>query len=383
MIKKPLILFFLLSIFFYSCERKNSVKNELQTLLDSTLELYPKAVGIILSIEAPDKGISWSGATGYSDRETKTLIQVDQPGNIASITKLFLSVTIFRLIEEGKLRLDQPIAEVIPERTKLLLVNNGYQPDSIQIGHLLSHKGGLPGIETPKWKEKESTDQGYRWTRDEQLRDAITINKRGEIASEWYYSDVNYLILSEIIEEVSGTSFYLAVRDLLKLDDLGLKQTWFYTLEKNPEKVKNQIHQYKESRNWASSYDDSPTWGLYGPSGIVSTTKDLAYFSKALFGNEIYRNKNTLELMFKDIPTSDGKEIEYIHQDTIQMNYYMGLEEISTSGIHAIGHHGYWGSWMAYFPDDNVHIGLFVLNADVMDQFEMKMMRDVLNILKS
>ena len=383
MIKNTLILFFLLSILFYRCEQKNSVENELQTLLDSTLKKYPKAVGIILSIEAPNIGFSWSGATGYSNRETKTQIQIDQPGNIASITKLYLSVTIFRLIEEGKLRLDQPIAEVIPERTKLLLVNNGYQPDSIQIDHLLSHKGGLPGIETPKWKEKESTDQQYRWTRDEQLRDAITINKRGEIASEWSYSDVNYLILSEIIEEVSGTSFYLAVRDLLKLDDLGLKQTWFYTLEKNPEKVKNQIHQYKESRNWASTYDDSPTWGLYGPSGIVSTTKDLANFSKALFNNEIYSNKKTLALMFTDIPTSDGKEIEYIHQDTIQMNYYMGLEEISTSGIHAIGHHGYWGSWMAYFPDDNVHIGLFVLNADVMDQFEMKMMRDVLNILKN
>ena len=383
MIIKTFILFFLLSILLCCSKEKNYVESQLQTLLDSTLKQYPKAVGIILSIEAPDEGISWSGATGYSNRESETQIQADQPGNIASITKLFVSVAIFRLIEEGKLQLEQPIAEVIPERTGLLLVNNGYQPDSIQIGHLLSHKGGIPGIETSKWKEKESTDQGYRWTRDEQLRDAIIMNERGEIGKEWSYSDVNYLILSEIIEQVTGTSFYLALRELLRLDDLGIRQTWFYTLEKDPEKVKTRIHQYKENRNWASTYEDSPTWGLYGPSGIVSTTEDLANFSKALFGHEIYRNKNTLELMFTDIPTSDGKQIEYIHQDTIQMNYYMGLEEISTSGIHAIGHHGYWGSWMAYFPEENVHIGLFVLNADVMDQFEMKMMRDVLVILKN
>lgn len=372
-------------IMFLSLGCSNHRKREraFQNLIESTLQKHPGAIGIMLHVEAADNNFSWGGATGYSNRDTKTQIQADQPGNIASITKLFLSVAVFRLIEEGKLRLDQPIAEVMPERTRLLLINNGYQPDSIQIGHLLSHKAGMPSIETTKWKEKERRDQGYRWTRDEQLRDAITMNEKGEIGDEWSYSDVNYLILSEIIEEIAGTSFYLAMRDLLRFDDLGLEHTWFYTLEKDPENVKRQIHQYKESRNWASTYDDSPTWGLYGPSGIISTTSDLANFSKALFGNRVYRNKNTLDLMFTDIPTRDGRQIEYIHQDTIQMNYYMGLEEISTTGIHAVGHHGYWGSWMAYFPDENVHIGLFVLNADTMDQFEMKMMIDALDILEN
>ena len=383
MVKKIFIGSFLLLAIFVGCKKENSTENKLQTLLESTLMQYPNAVGIMLSIEAPDKNFSWDGVTGYSNKETKELIQKDQPGMIASITKTFLAVTIFRLIEEGKLSLNQPITEVLPERTRLLMERNGYQPDSITIGHLLSHKGGMPGIETQKWEKKEREDQKYRWTRDEQLQDAFNMNEKGEIGYEWSYSDVNYLLLSEIVEEITGTSFYLAMRDLLQLDDLGLDHTWFYTLEKDPENVKTLIHQYKESRNWASTYDDSPTFGLYGPSGIVSTAGDLAKFSKYLFEGKIYKNENALDLMFTDMPTKNGEKIEYVHQDSIQLNYFMGIEEYSTTGIHAYGHHGYWGSWMAYFPDENVHIGLFVLNADVMDQFEMKMMRNVLDILKT
>ena len=283
MLKKIFIGSFLLLTILNGCKQDNSTENKLQTLLDSTLKQYPDAVGIMLSIEAPDKNFSWDGVTGYSNKETKEPIQKDQPGMIASITKTFLAVTIFRLIEDGKLSLNQPISEVIPERTKLLMERNGYKPDSITIGHLLSHKGGMPGIETQKWKKKEREDQKYRWTRDEQLQDAFNMNEKGEIGYEWSYSDVNYLLLSEIAEEITGTSFYLAIRDLLQLDDLGLDHTWFYTLEKDPINVKTLIHQYKESRNWVSTYDDSPTFGLYGPSGIVSTTGDLAKFSKYLF----------------------------------------------------------------------------------------------------
>ena len=117
----------------------------------------------------------------------------------------------------------------------------------------------------------------------------FNMNEKGTIGYEWSYSDVNYLLLSEIVEETTGTSFYLAMRDLLQLDDLGLDHTWFYTLEKDPKNIKTLIHQYKESRNWASTYDDSPTFGLYGPSGIVSSTGELAKFSKYLFGNKIFK----------------------------------------------------------------------------------------------
>lgn len=382
MVKKIFIISFLLLTISIGCKQENATENKLQTLLDNTLKQYPDAVGIMLSIEAPDKNFSWDGVTGYSNKETKEPVQKDQPGMIASITKTFLAVTIFRLIEEGKLSLNQSISEVMPERTRLLMERTGYQPDSITIGHLLSHKAGMPGIETPKWKKKEREDQKYRWTRDEQLQDAFNMNEKGAIGYEWSYSDVNYLLLSEIVEEITGTSFYLAIRDLIRMDELGLDHTWFYTLEQNPKNIKKLVHQYKESRNWVSSYDDSPTFGLYGPSGIVSTTGNLARFSKYLFEGKIYKNENTLDLMLTDMPTKNGKEIEYVHHDSIQMNSFMGIEEYSTTGIHAYGHFGYWGSWMAYFPDENVHIGLFVLNADEMDEFEMKMMRSVLDILK-
>lgn len=379
------ITFLLLSILYSaitSCYNPTSLEQKLQAVLDSTLQKHPEAVGIMLHIEATDKGISWSGAAGYSDKDTKVALEVDQPGQIGSITKTFVATTIFRLIELGKLKLDQPISEVLHERTLNLMKENGYATDSITIGHLLSHKSGISDITTVKWKEKEKNDLQYRWSRDEQLKDAITMQKKEKPGFEWKYSDVNYLLLSEIIEQLTGTSFYLAMRDLLSFDELGLKNTWFYTLEKDPPETKSRVHQYKENRDWVSTYDESPTWGLYGPAGLVSTPQDLVTFSQALFGGKIYKQKQTLDLMLSDIKTTNGIDVEEILKDTIQYNYLMGLEEITTTGIHFIGHGGYWGTWMAYFPKENIHAGLFVLNADEMEKFEMKLMREILDIVE-
>jgi D-alanyl-D-alanine carboxypeptidase len=122
-----------------SCQEKPAPQEiRLQHILDSIYQEHPNGVGFILHVAAPDQNISWGGAVGYSNRDTKQPLSKDQPGQIASITKTFTAAAIFRLIEQGKMELHQPIKTLLPERTAILLEDNGYNLDSITIAHLLS-----------------------------------------------------------------------------------------------------------------------------------------------------------------------------------------------------------------------------------------------------
>lgn len=381
MVKKVYLIIALLLTLLMGCQENNVIDDKLQSLIELTLKENPNAIGIILHVEAPEKNISWEGAVGYSSRETKDPLYPDQPGRIASCTKTFVATTILRLIEMDKIEINQPIREVLHERTETLLTSKGYVTDSITIGQLLSHKSGMPSTATPKYREKEKNDLYYRWTRDEKIHDAIVMMDKGEPGYSFFYSDLNYLLLSEIIEQVTHTSFYLAMRDLINYDKIGLKHTWFNTLEQQPENTQPRFYQYIESRHWANSYDESMTWGLYGPMGLVSTAEDMAKFMKALFTGQIFEKSETLELMLSDIKTKDGITIEYEYHDQYPSNYYMGIEHIQIDEIEIYGHTGYWGSLMAYIPESNIAVGLFVLNADSNDGFEMELINKTVKII--
>ncbi len=346
----------------FSCQEKSVSKEvKLQTLLDSIYQKHPNGIGFILHVEAPDQNISWGSAVGYSNRQTKEPLNKEQPGQIASITKTFVSATIFRLIENGELNLYEPIRTLVPEKTRVLMIENGYNLDSITVAHLLSHRGGFPSMVTKKWREILKQNLQYTWTRDEQIKDALSMNERIKIG-DFEYSDLNYSLLSEIIEEKTKISFFLAMRNLLKFDEIGLRNTWFYSLEPDPIKSKNRFYQYKESRNWISTYDESPTWGLFGAAGLVSTAEDLAIFSNALATGKIFDDSETLSLMLSDLNGLDNtfEDIGY----GLEVSSRMGIDFIKGPDFMIYGFNGYWGASMYHFQELNASFGFHQLNAD-------------------
>lgn len=345
-----------------SCKKKSVSKEaKLQTLLDSIYQRHPNGVGFILHVEAPNQNISWGSAVGYSNRITKEPLRKEQPGQLASVTKTFVAATIFRLIENGKLDLYQSIKNLVPERTRILLNERDYDLDSIKIAHLLSHRGGLPSMVTEKWKKLEAENLEYNWTRSEQIEDALLMMDKQKL-NEFLYSDLNYSLLSEIIEEKTGTPFYLAIRNLLKFEEIGLDETWFYSLEPYPKEIDERFYQYKESRNWVSTYDESPTWGLFGAAGLVSTAEDLAKFSQALGTGKIFDKEETLNLMLADLNGLDNTFEDFGHG--LEGSYRMGIDLIKSTSMEIYGHNGYWGSSMYHFPKLNASFGLHQLNID-------------------
>ena len=93
------------------------------------------SVGIV-----QDQTLIWSRSFGYANVETQTPADEDTLYAIASNTKMFTSIAILTLRDEGKLRLDDPVEKHLPWFTDI----KGTRPDAlpITIRHLLTHTSG-------------------------------------------------------------------------------------------------------------------------------------------------------------------------------------------------------------------------------------------------
>src|SRR4030042_4782711 len=86
-------------------------------------------------------------AFGYSDIEGKIENEIDTKFNFGSIGKMFTGVAILKLVEEGKLNLDDNIGKYIDYFPKEIL-------DKVTIRHLLKHEGGLGDyLSNPKFRQ--------------------------------------------------------------------------------------------------------------------------------------------------------------------------------------------------------------------------------------
>lgn len=356
-----------LAIFFAQhLSAQTDLEATLQLAIDTIFAAHPETVGIMVHVEAPEKEVSWSGASGYSDQKLKTKVAPNQPALIASSIKTYVAATILRLVEMEKITLEQPIKKLITRKTKKLFTKDGYDLNAIRVKHLLSHTSGIEDYANQAYIEDKDQRPMYRWTRNEQLKLTVKVgDPLGKPGAQFSYADANYLLLTEIIEQATKLPFYTAMRNLLKYDELGIKHTWFPTLEKKPVGTPDLVHQYWGTKDW-DSYELDVSWDLYGGGGIACPTKDLALFVQHFFNGKIVENDSIQNLIFTYIPT----------KETEAYPYYLGLSEDNYHGMKAYGHGGFWGTVMMHFPDMSTSIAVYILDRDV-----RKLQRNVIEAL--
>ncbi len=326
------------------------LERQFQHLLDSTFQANQDAIGIMIHVESPDKNISWTSAVGYSNKDTNEKLDKNQPLLIASNTKTYVSTTILKLVENGELELNQPIKKLLYKKTKKLLRRNVYDVDKITVKHLLSHTSGITDYVNDAYFKFVNENPNHKWTRDEQIKLAMKIASPIEAGKTFAYGDINYLLLTEIIERKTGKPFYTAIRDLLEFRKNNLNKTWFVDLEDKPTNTLPFAHQYANKYNW-DSYNLDPSWDLYGGGGLASSTKDLALFFQLLFEGKIIEDKTILSQIYTySIPKEESK------------NYCLGLYNFpSFFGNKAYYHGGWWGTDVLYLPELNTTISAFTL----------------------
>lgn len=344
-------------LFNYLCALGQELENKFESALDSVFKDKPESIGIMVHVESPSSGISWSNAVGNSDKNKKYKIDPEQPALIASCTKIYVSATILRLVEQKKLNINQPIVNLISEKTRKLFESDGYDLETIKIKHLLTHTSGIKSYVDREFFDFINDNQQHKWTRYEQLE--LSIKKGsplGIAGTTFHYADANYLLLTEIIEKTTSNPFYVSMRKLLDYNKLNLTNTWFPTLENKPSLTKPLVHQYWGRLNW-DSYEIDNSWDLYGSGGIASTTEDLAKFSYNLFNSNVIKDKTAFQKIYTKVET----------KDSVQSNYFLGITQKDFKNIKGYGHEGFWGVAVFHFPELDTSISVYILEFDQRD----------------
>jgi CubicO group peptidase (beta-lactamase class C family) len=180
---------------------------------------YDNLPGITASI-TKNQELLWSGAYGMANVEDNVEATSKTICSICSISKLFTSVAVMKLYDEGKLRLDDPVSDVLPWYD-LKQAYEGSGP--ITIRTLLSHSSGLPRENTfSHWNGPD-----YSFPTKEQIIEKLSSQQTLYPASTYYqYSNLALTLLGYVVEEVSGKAFDEYVEDnILEPLDLGDTRT--------------------------------------------------------------------------------------------------------------------------------------------------------------
>ncbi|MGZ8766308.1 MAG: serine hydrolase domain-containing protein, partial [Acidimicrobiia bacterium] len=221
-----------------------ATRQRLGEALEADLAANPTVPGEAIAVRAP--GLDVTAATGLADVGGENPLQAETPFRIASVTKTFVAAATLRLVEQGKLRLDDPISDYLSAESVMVLRADGYRTGKITVRQLLRHSAGLfDYAASDAYDDVNVSDPGHRWTRAEQLRFATTHgDPLGDPGEVFHYSDTGYLLLGEIIERVTDESLAAAVRRLIGFRKLGLDHTYWETFEEPPAGQAPRAHQY-------------------------------------------------------------------------------------------------------------------------------------------
>ena len=340
----------------------SGLERELQAVVDAAVRDHPNVPAVALAVVAPRLGVAWEGAAGVADPASREPMTPDRPVLVASNTKTFVAAAVLRLWEEGRLGLDDPIADRLPAELVDMLRGDGYDLQAITLRHLLTHTSGLfDHTESPHYGERIAADPRHRWTRSEQVAAAMAwgdpLGRPGEV---YCYSDTGYVLLGEVVERAAGMPLPAAVRELVGFERLGLQSTWWESLEPRPAGVPERAHQLDGDFD---SYTIDPSIDLYGGGGLAATMGDLARFMRALFTGQVYEKPATLDTMLTTIegaapgPGEEGPK-------TTPGVYRMGVFVVDVDGVTVYRHTGYWGTVASYVPELDLALAAAITQRD-------------------
>ena len=229
--------------------------------------------GIIVYVE--EGGIKSSVYTsGYKNRENKIPADPNSLFKIASVSKLYTAVAIAKLVNDGHISLDKTLAEYFPELTGRIENAN-----KITVRMMVQHRSGIPNYTNTKnyWAHPKETEQ-------ERLELVLGLPAKFEPDTNYEYSNTNYLLLSRLIEKVTGESKFQYIKKVI-LEPLDLNDTYGSILNVNLSDVMSGYYVGYEND---LKTDDS---GL-----MLATAEDLGRFIRALNNGSVFKDKKEQDI---------------------------------------------------------------------------------------
>lgn len=274
-----------------------AVRDSGTTFAQEALQQYvdsgrlPGAISVLYN-----NGIQETCCIGYADPRTKRPITMDDAFMQCSQTKGFCGVTIAKLVEEGKISLDDPVSKYLPEFSTLWVLDG--KTDStmtlrkaknvLTVRMCLNHTGGFPFECSAKRKDV----RGGGWSGGAPIRQVASIAAESPIMFEpgtkALYSNTGIDIGAAVVETVTGMKWEKYLKETV-LDPLGMKDTWFWPTDKQIENKielfnikEGQPSEWLEENPWEQRpYNDSHVFASAG-AGLWSTANDQLKFYKML-----------------------------------------------------------------------------------------------------
>ena len=254
---------------------------------------------------------------GYANREDNVASSARVLYDIGSLTKQFTSAAILHLQMQGKLSVNNFLAEYMP--------NFSDDSATITLHHLLTHTAGLPH---DLGRDYDPID------RDTYLDLAAAVvlsSKPGDVFS---YSNVGYSLLAAVVEIVSGVGYEQYLRTNL-FEPAGMRETGYVLPNRDILPIalgyanRNILgYSYKkvlgrpDDQPWAL---DGPYWHLRGNGGILSSANDMLRWHKALIGTDALDAHSKCLLYGHHIRTSSQREVFYGYGWDIEPNEWNTL----------------------------------------------------------
>ena len=268
--------------------------------------------------------------TGFHDLRQKDSLNADVPFQIASTSKTLTSAAILKLIQEGKLSLNDPVTKFFPQ----------FPYTAVTVKMLLDHRSGLPNylnyMDRSPWPRKQLASN------TDVLNTLINWhpNQAYQPDRHFNYCNTNYVLLALIIEKASGLSYPEYMKQNFFVP-LGMTNTFVHTMK---DSLVTQSYQ-RNGALWTLDFSDGP----YGDKNIYSTPRDLLKWDQALYEGEIIGQ-----------PMLDSAFTPYSNEKPGIHNYGLGWRMLLLpNGKKVVYHNGHWhgfNSAFARLTDENATI---------------------------
>ena len=345
-------------------DKKN---RKLEKVLNNWLGKAAPAIGVEVSQCGRQL---YSGCLGWLDPEEKQRpVDFNTQFDLASVSKLFTTVTFMSLVEQGLAALDQPVCEVLPAFSGLRPIRayedpldwegfvqpaqyavNQVDASRVTFRHLLTHTSGLPA-----------------WCPLKDQADAASARKMTLKTPFFYptgenlvYSDLGLILTGMAIEKLSGKSLDQAVYAII-CKPLGLEHTRYLPLIEAPFDTNNiaptEICVMRRRRVLGEVHDEN-AWrlgGVAGHAGVFSSAADLCRFGKMLLagGGEILNHETLAEMTRLQAARGDTRRgIGFLLRSPDPESSAYALSEA------AFGHTGFTGTSLWIDPQRNLVVAL-------------------------
>jgi CubicO group peptidase (beta-lactamase class C family) len=332
----------------------------------------------VVSLVARRGRIAHLDTYGSMDLEAGKPMQADTIFRIYSMTKPIVSVALMMLYEEGRVRLEQPAADFIPEFADLQVFVGGTaeRPElepphrAMTVRDVLTHTSGLIYAfdnPSPVAELYEAAGLG-RLDRPETLRAAIEALSRVPLASHpgenWIYG-VSTDVVGHLVEVISGQTLDVFLAERV-FEPLGMVDTGFFV---PAEKLDRLAANYEPAEGGGLKLLDAPQTSrfaspptfLSGGAGLVSTAADYLSFCQALvddgagLGEPRLLGRKTVELMTSNHLPGDiasiathGWALDY-HGEGFGLGFAVALDPAKMQKAGSVGQYNWGGAATTIF----------------------------------